>query len=636
MVIEVYDLESLSNIFTYTGYRLKEDQYYQFCICDWRNDLEPLINHLKTEHLMQVGFNNEDYDYPLLHYLLNSYDIFQTSRGQTVAQALYNKSQDIISSDFSSIKYEEKIIPQIDLYRIWHLRHRGCSLKDLEFAMRMENIEDMPINHTTWCKPGDEEIILAYNLNDVKATTNFFNLTIGKTDNQLYKGKNQIELRLKLMEKFKINCLNYPDVRLGESIITKLYAQAANQSIAKLKNMQTTARSSINLADCIPSWANFKTKEFNDIKHKFQSTIITQIKDSFDESIYFRGNKLDYGVGGLHSSKVGIFNSDDEYIIVDQDVSSLYPSLGVTLKLYPEHLGPIFTDIYKNNIVDVRLAEKAKPKELRDNVIIEGYKKAANAIYGKSNEENSIFYDPLYTAKITVGGQMFISLWIETLYRFIPEFELIQANTDGLTYKIPRSQLNNIDVVTRWMTKLTGLQIENNYYSKMIIRDVNNYIAQYEDGHLKLKGCFEIDKDIYKDHSMRIIPIALKEYFINGVPIDQTIKNHKDILDFCLRLKITRDNMATFSVLNTDGTISSTQLSRTTRYYISNQLGAGILTKFSNDGSKTNINAGYTAVLFNKYKELDNYNINYLFYIQEANKIKNSIVNNQLDLFTNY
>ena len=43
--------------------------------------------------------------------------------------------------------------------------------------MRMENIEEMPLHHTHWCKEGDEEMILEYNKNDVLATYLFLNIT---------------------------------------------------------------------------------------------------------------------------------------------------------------------------------------------------------------------------------------------------------------------------------------------------------------------------------------------------------------------------------------------------------------------------------------------------------------------------
>lgn len=52
--------------------------------------------------------------------------------------------------------------------------------------------------------------------------------------------------------------------------------------------------------------------------------------------------------------------------------------------MYPEHLGPEFYNVYKHDIVDVRLAEKAK-KDKGDKSIIEGFKESANASYGIKN-----------------------------------------------------------------------------------------------------------------------------------------------------------------------------------------------------------------------------------------------------------
>ena len=185
------------------------------------------------------------------------------------------------------------------------------------------------------------------------------------------------------------------------------------------------------------------------------------------------------------------------------------------------------------------------------------------------------------------------------------------------------------------MTRLTGLYIEDNIYSKMIIRDVNNYIAVYEDGSVKLKGCFEIDKEFHKDPSMRIVPIALKEYFVNGIPVDQTIRNHKNIYDFCLRLKTNAKSTPMYQYFE-NGEVKQKELHRTTRYYISNPgLNSGSLYKDFGDGRISGVNIGYSVTLFNKYeeKEFSEYNIDYNFYIAEAMKIVNAIVDNQLSLF---
>lgn len=164
MILEVYDLESLSNLFTYTGYCPKENKYYQFCICNWRNDLEALKDHLFRDKLVQIGFNSLSYDYPLLHHIINHYDEYKTMNGGLVAQAIYQKSQEIIDMEFSEIAEKNRYIKQIDLYKIWHYNNkaRTQNLKGLEIAMRMENVEEMPLHHSHWCIQGEEQMVLAY------------------------------------------------------------------------------------------------------------------------------------------------------------------------------------------------------------------------------------------------------------------------------------------------------------------------------------------------------------------------------------------------------------------------------------------------------------------------------------------
>lgn len=638
MILEIYDLECLKNLFTYTGYCPKEDKYYQFVICNWRNDLELLHTHLKRDKIIQVGFNNENYDYVLIHHILNHFNEYKYFTGQEVATALYNKSQEIIEQEFSVISDKNKFIQQVDLYRIHHFNNKAriASLKDIEIAMNLPDVREMPIHHSTWCKQGDEIEILSYNKWDVYSTYLFFLVTIGKTDNPIYKGRNKLDLRIKLQKKFGISCLNWPDVKIGEQLILKLYSDKTGISLYDLKKNGGTKRNKIDLKDCIPHWANFETKEFNEIKSKFQNTVISDIKGSFSESLIFHGIKMDYGTGGLHSCiKSGIYEADDYWMILDEDIGSLYPSLAIQLGLYPQHLGKTFLEIYDKDIVSVRLTEKKKNKKDRDMVIMEGFKLSANGIYGKSGEESSALYDPLYTMCTTIGGQMFLSLWTEKLVKAIPEIKFIQHNTDGISYLLPRKDLAKAKAVGEEMTKLTGLYIEDNIYSKMIIRDVNNYISVYEDGNTKLKGCFEIDKEFHKDPSMRIVPIALKEFFVNGIPIEETIKNHDNIYDFCLRLKTNSKSTAVYQYIE-NGEMKKKILDRTTRYYISNSgKNSGNLYKDFGDGRISGVNIGYSATIFNKYieKPMSEYNLNYNFYIAEAMKIVDAVVDNQLTLF---
>ena len=123
--LEVYDLECLSNLFTYTGFDCKKKEYYQYCICSWRNDIVELYKHLNDKNFMMIGFNNEAYDYPLLHNLLNHYQEYINMSGLEIVRLLYSKSQEIINMDFSEIADKHKFIPQLDLYKIWHFNNNA-------------------------------------------------------------------------------------------------------------------------------------------------------------------------------------------------------------------------------------------------------------------------------------------------------------------------------------------------------------------------------------------------------------------------------------------------------------------------------------------------------------------------------
>ena len=121
MILEVYDLESLSNLFTYTGYCPKENKWYQFVICKWRNESKELFEHLNRDRIIQVGFNSKSYDSPLIHHFLRHYKTdYEFMDGQDVATCLYHKSQSIIEQEFSELSDKKEQLKQIDLYKIWH------------------------------------------------------------------------------------------------------------------------------------------------------------------------------------------------------------------------------------------------------------------------------------------------------------------------------------------------------------------------------------------------------------------------------------------------------------------------------------------------------------------------------------
>jgi len=163
MLTEVYDIETLSNLFTYTGYCRNNKTYYQFVIHRSKNDFEELIKHLHRDQLIMVGFNNLNFDYPVLHHMIHHYDEYINLEGDDLAQKIYTKSQELIHMDFSAIAEWNTKIKQLDLFKIHHYDNpaKATSLKSLEISMNLPNVEDMPFDHTHWCSTDEIEDILA-------------------------------------------------------------------------------------------------------------------------------------------------------------------------------------------------------------------------------------------------------------------------------------------------------------------------------------------------------------------------------------------------------------------------------------------------------------------------------------------
>ena len=636
--IWVYDIETLASCFTYSAINIDTEEVVQYAIHKDRNDSVAFLEHLGQDCKGHIGFNNISFDYPVIHKILNVAPVNTLD----IIKLAYNEAQRIIEEQnkingaFVTIKDSDVRIKQLDLFRLWHFNNksRRTSLKALEISMNYPNVMEMPIEHTKEDITLDEiPSILEYNLNDVLATYEFYKKT---------KDLGKIDLRKKIYDKFGLPCMSWNNGKIGEQLILKLYCDAAGLNQWDVKKLRTN-RPIIHLKDCIPNITKFKSKEFNDWIKYVTSKSITETKGALEYSIIYKDHKYDMGLGGEHGfSKSGIYESNDKYIIKSCDVASLHPNLPLVFGFYPQHLGPLFLQVYGDNIVKVRLSEKAKSKKEQDRAIIDGYKEAANVPYGKSNEASSFLYDPLYTMKTTIASQVVISMLAERLAD-IPDSQILMSNTDGLEIIIPRIYESLYYDICKGWEKETKLILEFADYSKIWARDINNYGCLTTDGKIKNKGCFEVDKVIgaepayHKDNSFKIIPFALQEYFVKGIPVEDTIKNHTNIYDFCGRQKFTSESYGeTHTIAYNHCALPYKEITRqqkNVRYFISNQ--GSTFIKVYTKGSTEVINKGYQVTVFNKYEKLpwEEYDINYDFYIKECNKEIDNIIDKQLKLF---
>jgi hypothetical protein len=612
----IWDVETLS-IFTATFLDKNSDEVRTFVLTDTINEIPQMLEFLSKEVAGLVGYNSLHFDAQILEFIYKN--------NNCTAQDIKEYANLIINSfdrrpDVPEWKLKDK---HLDLYKVNHFdnKNRRTGLKWCEFGMDLENIEDMPEEITL-------EGILQYNLNDVIATKKLLEYS-----------EPLLSVRRPLSKLYNINCINYSNTKLGSEILLKLYCEKTKQNINDVRQLRTY-RNKIIIKDILFDYISFNSLQFKKLYDVFYNMEIVGTKKDEDLSINYKNFEFVYGKGGIHGSVSNkVITNNEEYVIIDADVASLYPSIAIVNGLYPEHLGKVFQDIYKKEIVDVRLAEKAK-KELGNKAIVEGFKEAANATYGNSNQQYSWLYDPQYTMATTINGQLLLTMLAEDLME-IPKSNIIQINTDGLTMLIPKNQVDNYyNICNKWM-KLTKLQLEYAEYSKMIINDVNNYIAVYTNGKIKTKGKYEYKNiPLHKNKSHSIIPKAVHDYWVYNTPVETTIKNHTNIFNFCAGVKSKKSEQkgnAHYEMWKViKGQIVKEKLSKTVRYFISKK--GGTLIKFYETGDFEQVEAPVTngkqiikdwkITYFNKSYKLDNfedYDIDYSYYISKAKKWINDI-----------
>lgn len=613
----VYDIETITNLFTYSAYNIDTEEIVYFVIWEGINQLEDLVKHLNICRGL-IGFNNLNFDYPVLHFILNNYDeyIHNDYKADKIVSEIYKKSQEVIEAEYSQVKDNYIKIPQLDLFRIWHYDNlaRATSLKKLQIAFRFPNVKDMPFNHYDTIKTYDQvKLIIDYNINDVKSTFDFYKRSLEK-----------IELRKGIFNKYGLTCMNFPDSKIGEYLTLHLYCKETNNDINKISKLRTY-RKILKFKECFPNYIHFEKDEFKQLEKYLSSIEVEFIKDSFKYSFTYKDFTFELGTGGIHGCiKAGVYKSDEDHIIVDVDVASLYPSLAITNNLYPEHLGEIFTKVYNEGIIKPRL----EAKKSNDKVMNFGFKLAANSVCGKSNSEHSALYDPLYALKTTLAGQLSLCMLSEQLMCNVKDLEMLQINTDGLTARIPISQKRIFYNICKQWEETTKLLLEYASYDTMIIRDVNNYIAKYFNGKIKRKGVFVTyeqmveNEDFHKSLPHPIVAEALEKYFLENIPVEETIMSGDNIYDFCKTFNLKGEFKCEIVKY---GLIIPQQ--KTTRYYLSTD---GYAFRKVKDDKIIEIEAkGNKVTIFNDYikKPIFDYNINYDYYIDKCYKIIHKIEN---------
>jgi hypothetical protein len=586
----VMDYETLVNCFVGVFQHYKDDSISEiFVINQDQNDLPKFIEFLnKCIQLNQwhISYNGIAFDAQISQHIIKNQRKLLSLTGLEAAQYIYKLAQDIITrsdrGEFQEFAPRQLKIRQIDLFKMnhWDNKAKMSSLKWIQYSMDWDNVEEMPHHHTTPVESAEQlQDIIQYCINDVLSTKKI-----------LEHSKEQIELRKTLTNEYGIDLYSASEPRISKELFLFFLEQKLGWDKAEIKRLRTK-RDEIYLGQCILPYVKFQTPEFQKIHDYFRTKVVTSTKDKLKYTLDYKGVKTDYGLGGIHGAKdSGVYEAQPGWTIMTSDVTSFYPNLAIKNKFHPAHLPQKeFGDLYEWFFEERKKIPKTDPKNYVYKIIL-------NSTYGLTGDENSFLYDPQMTMQITINGQLLLSMLYEMLCLEIPEGIPLMQNTDGLEMMIPTSAVSKyMEVCDKWCL-LTQLQLEHDEYSKMVIADVNNYIAVYKNGKVKCKGKFEwedLEKKkvamLHKNKSFLIIPKAIYAYFVNGIPPEEFLAQSRSFYDYCAGVKAKGGWYYEERSL-VKGQLVTNKLQKIVRYYVTKS-GNKILKRHP-DGREMQVEAG--------------------------------------------
>lgn len=596
----IYDIEVFPNLFCVSFLNVETNDVELFSIHKERNDIDKLIEFINRP-ITLIGYNNQMYDNTVMQFLIQNKD------EKDLLKKTFEFSGKLISSDrnnFSNRRYtypENVKYKQIDLMKVIEINGVAPSLKQVAINLKWHKIQDLPLPYDYYIKSKNEEnLIYEYNLNDVLISNKLYNFLLPR-----------IDLRKKLSELYNVSLMSASNSKMADIILEKYYSDELNLNISEIRNLRTS-RNNFSLSECIAKNIHFETNFFNRVMKEIGNVIVRKANNfTYSKTFEFAGVEYSMGVGGLHSiDKPNIFISNDEWKIYDLDVASFYPSMMILNKIVPQHLGQDFTKVLEK-LTNERLEAKKN-----DKIKAEALKVTINSIFGKLGSETFWLQDEKALRSVTVSGQLYLLKLIEKLV--LSGINVISANTDGVVSRVHISQEEKYNEIAEWWQKETGFTLEKTPYSLYFRQDVNNYITKKADGEIKSKGRYVREIGIEKGYKSPIVPIAMYEFILNNVPVENTIRTHKDILDFCISQKSSKDFQMQYHHAN--GKIENLQ--KNNRFYIANS-GGTLIKHHKEKGNDIGLAVGKKVKILNDYDTripIDYYDIDYSFYIEEAEK----------------
>lgn len=516
----VFDIEVLKNVFTCTCKNTDTKQITVFEISPRRVDIQGLVTFFYEDYYF-VGYNNIHYDNPILNYIIMLYREHYFDRYSTreLTESVFRMSQLVIdkNSDFDlwkEYKYARNFL-SIDLLTMLYSKALRVSLKEMQVTMQYKNVEEFVVDWHQDLPEKDIDRLISYNINDVEST-----------EELLYRCKDLLELRIETEKDFGLPCLSLDRVNLGDRLLQLKVMEKTGLNKKQLENMKSPA-DYVDLEKVIFPWIKFESpilqKKLTDMKNQHN---VSPGRKGYINTFMFGEMKVTIGVGGIHGDNgTCIIKPNEDELLLDSDVNSLYPSLMRMYHLYPPKLKDVLGQIFPQ-IIDDRLEFKRTGQKNKN----ETYKYMLNGVSGKMQDETSWLFSPFTVMQVRINGQLLLLMLAERLLKL--GCKLYQINTDGILYKLKKSKYEELQQVLKEWEKLTMLTLETEEFTQFYQLAINDYFGVEPNNKIKKKGFFLTDIELGKGLTPKIIPEAIINYFVHNIPVEDTIKSCKDICKF--------------------------------------------------------------------------------------------------------
>lgn len=417
-----------------------------------------------------VGFNSKRYDLVMLG------AAFAGHKEDTLNKISFSMIATGVRPDEAEKEYQFVTAQanNIDLIEVAPLTG---SLKVYAARLNCRHMQDLPY---------DPNEILS--LEQVATTRTYCFNDLDNTALLLKELEPYLELRSSLSAEFNKDLRSLSDAQLAQEII--------NTEIERISGKRPKRPGFEKIVGTMfryqpPTYVQFQSAELNSLIADIASTDI-EIgmsghvicpKTIDGRKVTIGGNTYTIGMGGLHSNEQRQAVTNDDFRILDRDVTGYYPNLILKNGFAPSHLGEVFLQALQN-IVDKRY----KAKKSGDKTTADSLKIASNGTFGKTSDPYSTIYSPSMMVQTTLTGQLSLLMAIELLN--LNGFKVISANTDGFVTLCPQERYELFCQILSYWEKQTSLETEETEYKALYSRDVNNYIAVKMDSKTKAKGVY--------------------------------------------------------------------------------------------------------------------------------------------------